>query len=238
MDDPERSRAYHRRQFRLSALGFAVTVAYLIAWLATGGNVALRDALGAFTPHWWLQVPLALLVLGIGHRLVTLPLSWVSGFLLPRRFGLLHQPFRLWLADVAKAGAIADAARHRGHARRVRAPARDRLVVALGRPALSPGLCPARPRRSHAVDPALLPAHPAPGWRSPGARAAGGGARRSSGARRLGRRPVAQEPDRERRRGGTGPHPAHPALRHPAQRARRRRDRDGARSRARPPGSQ
>ena len=107
VDDPERSRAYHRWQFRLSALGFAVTVAYLIAWLGTGGNVALRDALGAFTPHWWLQVPLALLVLGIGHRLVTLPLSWVSGFLLPRRFGLLHQPFRLWLADVAKAGAIA-----------------------------------------------------------------------------------------------------------------------------------
>ena len=107
VEDPERSRAYHRWQFRLSALGFAVTVAYLIAWLATGGNIALRDAVGAFTPHWWLQVPLALLVLGIGHRLVTLPLSWVSGFLLPRRFGLLHQPFRLWLADVAKAGAIA-----------------------------------------------------------------------------------------------------------------------------------
>ena len=107
MDDPERSRAYHRRQFRLSALGFAVTVAYLVAWLATGASIALRDALVAFTPHWWLQVPLALLVLGIGHRLVTLPLSWVSGFLLPRRFGLLHQPFRLWLADVAKAGAIA-----------------------------------------------------------------------------------------------------------------------------------
>ena len=107
VEDPERSRAYHRWQFRLSALGFAVTVAYLIAWLAAGGNIALRDALGAFTPYWWLQVPLGLLVLGIGHRLVTLPLSWVSGFLLPRRFGLLHQPFRLWLADVAKAGAIA-----------------------------------------------------------------------------------------------------------------------------------
>ena len=107
VDDPERSRAYHRWQFRLSALGFGVTVAYLIAWLASGGSIALRNSLGAFTPHWWLQVPLALLVLGIGHRLVTLPLSWVSGFLLPRRFGLLHQPFRLWLADVAKAGAIA-----------------------------------------------------------------------------------------------------------------------------------
>jgi len=107
VDDPERSRAYHRWQFRLSALGFAVTVVYLVAWLATGGNIALRDAIGAFTPHWWLQVALALLVLGIGHRLVALPLSWVSGFLLPRRFGLLHQPFRLWLADVAKAAAIA-----------------------------------------------------------------------------------------------------------------------------------
>ena len=35
VDDPERSRAYHRRQFRLSALGFAVTVLYLVGWIAT-----------------------------------------------------------------------------------------------------------------------------------------------------------------------------------------------------------
>ena len=106
VNDTERSRTYHRRQFLLSALGFVLTAAYLIAWLATGANVDLRNALTEITPIWWLQIPLALLVLGIGHRLITLPLQWASGFWLPRRFGLLHQPFRLWLADVAKASLI------------------------------------------------------------------------------------------------------------------------------------
>jgi len=106
LEDPARARACHRRQFRLSVLGFAVSVVYLVGWLATGASAALRDRLAAATPHWWLQVPLALLVLGLGHRLVTLPLAWVSGYWLPRRFGLLHQQLRLWLADVAKAGAI------------------------------------------------------------------------------------------------------------------------------------
>lgn len=103
----ERSRAYHRWQFRLSAVGVVQSAAYLVAWLATGASIALRDALGALTPLWWLQLPLALSVLGAGDRLLTLPLLWLGGYWLPRRFGLLHQPFGLWLRDVVKAGLIA-----------------------------------------------------------------------------------------------------------------------------------
>jgi STE24 endopeptidase len=106
-ETPERSRAYHRWQFRLSVLGFLVTAAYLALWLCTGASVALRDALAARATQWWIEVGAALIVLGVGHRLVTLPLSWLSGFWLPRRFGLLHQPLHLWLADVAKASAVA-----------------------------------------------------------------------------------------------------------------------------------
>src|SRR5262245_34001731 len=107
METGERSRTYHRWQFRLSALGFVTSVAYLIAWLASGASIALRNALEVLTPLWWLELPLALLTLGAGHRLLTLPLLGLSGFWLPRRFGLLHQSFRLWLRDVVKAGLIA-----------------------------------------------------------------------------------------------------------------------------------
>jgi STE24 endopeptidase len=97
---------YHRQQFRLSVLSFALGAAYLVAWLATGGNVLLRDAIADVTSAWWAQVALALVLLGVGHRIVTLPITWLSGYALPRRFGLLHQPFHLWLADVLKASAI------------------------------------------------------------------------------------------------------------------------------------
>jgi STE24 endopeptidase len=103
---PERARAYHRRQLWIAAAGLAVTIAYLVAWLASGAALALRDALAALTPRWWVQVPLAVLLLAGGHRLVSLPLGWVGGFWLPRRFGLLHQPVTKWLWDAVKAGLV------------------------------------------------------------------------------------------------------------------------------------
>jgi STE24 endopeptidase len=106
VEDGERARTYHRWRFRLGAAGLALSVPYLVAWLATGLSVALRNALVAITPTWWIELALALAVLGLGHRLLTLPLSWLGGFWLPRRFGLLHQTFGRWLWDGAKAGLI------------------------------------------------------------------------------------------------------------------------------------
>ena len=91
METSERSRAYHRWQFRLSALSLVVSAAYLIAWIVSGAAVALRDTVSALTTAWWIQVPVILLALGIGHRLLTFPISWIGGFWLPRRYGLLHQ---------------------------------------------------------------------------------------------------------------------------------------------------
>jgi len=83
-----------------------VVAGYLTALLATGVSVALCDWLLATTARWWIALPLALGILGLPYRLLSLPLAWVSGFWLPRRYGLLHQPFRRWLLDVAKASAI------------------------------------------------------------------------------------------------------------------------------------
>ena len=101
-----RARSYHRRQLWLAVGGLLVAAAYLVTLLATGAAVALRDRLSAFTPRWWVQLLLALVILGAGYRLLALPLHWLRGFWLPRRFGLLHQPFHRWLWDVAKATVI------------------------------------------------------------------------------------------------------------------------------------
>src|SRR5712692_6068027 len=99
----ERARRYQRWRLWVAAVGLLLTGAYLVALVMTGAAVAVRGRLAAFTPHWWLQLPLAVIILGAGHRLLTLPLTWLGGFWLPRRFGLLHQPFRAWLWDGAKA---------------------------------------------------------------------------------------------------------------------------------------
>lgn len=106
MDD---ARAYHRLQFRLSLASLVLAAAYLIALIATGAAAHLSEALARLTPWWWLQLALALVLLGGVYRLATLPLGWLSGFWLPRRFGLLHQPLAGWVRDTAKAAAIGGA---------------------------------------------------------------------------------------------------------------------------------
>jgi Zn-dependent protease with chaperone function len=106
VDTAERARRYHRWQFWLGALSFSLAITYLTTLLVTGAAQALRDRLAALTPRWWLQLPLALVVFGVPYRLITFPITWLAGFWLPRRFGLLHQPFLKWLWDSAKGALI------------------------------------------------------------------------------------------------------------------------------------
>src|SRR5262249_47515225 len=100
------ARAYHRWQLRLGILRLLLTVGYLAALLATGASARLRDLLSAWTSHWWLAVPAAVLVLAAGYQLLTLPLGWLGGFELPRRFGLSHESLGQWLRDRIKGGLI------------------------------------------------------------------------------------------------------------------------------------
>lgn len=104
--DSERARRYHRLRFALSALELALSVGYLVALIATGASSALARWLAELTPHWWLQIPLALIALGGAYRIATAPLAVLGGFWLPRRYGLLHQSFGRWLWDGLKASAL------------------------------------------------------------------------------------------------------------------------------------
>jgi STE24 endopeptidase len=106
MPKEERARTYHRQQLWLAGGALLLTAAYLVALIWTDGAVALRGRLALLTPRWWAELPLMLIILGTGHWLLSLPLRWLAGFLLPRRFGLLHQPFRRWLWDAVKAALI------------------------------------------------------------------------------------------------------------------------------------
>ncbi len=104
-----RARAYHRRQLALSLVGLAGSAAYLIVLIGTGAAAVLTAWLSGWTSRWWLQLPAVLLLLAGGYRLLTLPLTWLAGFWLPRRFGLLHQSFGAWLWDAAKAALLSAA---------------------------------------------------------------------------------------------------------------------------------
>jgi STE24 endopeptidase len=104
--DEARARTYHRRQLALSLLGLALSVGYLVALIEMGAAPRLSDALARWAPAWWLELAIVALVLAAGYRMLTLPLAWLGGYWLPRRFGLLHQPLRRWLWDAAKAALL------------------------------------------------------------------------------------------------------------------------------------
>lgn len=104
--DDARARRYARLRLQLGLLSLALSVGYLLTLLITGASAALAAAVAEWTPRPWLRLALMLAALAASWRLLTLPLAWLGSFWLPRRFGLLHQPFRQWLWDALKAAAI------------------------------------------------------------------------------------------------------------------------------------
>lgn len=100
---------YHRWQFWLGVARLAVTVLLLAAFLFTGAAVILRRWTEASGHPLWLQVAELFLVLSAAFRLAAAPLTWLAGYWLPRRFGLLHQPLWRWILDHLKAVALTGA---------------------------------------------------------------------------------------------------------------------------------
>ena len=95
-------------------------LAYLVTLLLTGAGMPSRSGRRGSTPAAWAQVALVALALGLAHGALGLPVTLARGYWLPRRFGLLHQPLRAWLADRLKALLIGGASEPRGGGDRLR----------------------------------------------------------------------------------------------------------------------
>jgi STE24 endopeptidase len=100
---PER---YHRLQLVLSLASAVVGATLLAAMTWTPGGRALATLAHRLAPAWWGEVALVAAGLGLLHAALTFPLSWLSGYHLPRRYGLLHQSWRGWLGDRLKIAAL------------------------------------------------------------------------------------------------------------------------------------
>jgi STE24 endopeptidase len=105
-EETARARVYHRRQLALSLFGLLLSVAYLLLLIETRAAAHLARFVARWTTTWWLELAVAVIVLAGAYRLLTLPLQWLGGYWLPRRYGLLHQSLRRWLWDAAKAALI------------------------------------------------------------------------------------------------------------------------------------
>lgn len=106
------ARRYARQQQRLSLVSLGLSALLVGILLFSGLSFWLRDAI-AFAPGW---APLAgwqpwrlgayFLVLFLATFVLGLPLSYYSGYILPRRNGISTQTVRGWLADEGKGLAL------------------------------------------------------------------------------------------------------------------------------------
>jgi STE24 endopeptidase len=108
--DPERqvhAKRYARIGRRLWLLSTLLNAAYALAWLGFGWALNLGTWLQTISANPWFLVAGFLVIFGGLYSLLTLPLDYFSGFVLPHRFGQSTQSFKEWVLDQLKSLAIA-----------------------------------------------------------------------------------------------------------------------------------
>jgi STE24 endopeptidase len=107
--DPNRqqqAKAYARIQKRLMLVDLGITGAYLLAWLVSGWSVRLREALSASLANEWLLIAVYALIFGGILGLISLPLGYYEGYVLPHRYGLSNQTLGGWISDQVKGALV------------------------------------------------------------------------------------------------------------------------------------
>lgn len=107
--DPERqkqAKQYARISRRLWLVSTALGAVYALLWLFAGWGIGLRHWLMAISPNPWFLVAGFAAIFGGAHSLLTLPLSYYSGFILPHRFDQSNQTLKDWIIDRLKGLAV------------------------------------------------------------------------------------------------------------------------------------
>jgi STE24 endopeptidase len=107
--DPERqkqAKQYARIKRRLWLVDTSLSAVYLLAWIFFGWSISLRDWIASFAADDWLLIAIFIIIFGGIFSLITLPLNYYSGFVLPHRFGQSNQSLKDWVIDRLKGLAI------------------------------------------------------------------------------------------------------------------------------------
>ena len=102
-----KAREYARIKRRLSLVGLAIATVSIGIVLVSGLDKWLRNVLQplAWQPvHGWfpLQILAYFVILIVVYQLITAPLAYYSGFILPHRYGLSTMSIQVWLLDLLK----------------------------------------------------------------------------------------------------------------------------------------
>jgi len=99
----EKAKNYARIMHLLAFLEIGIAALFILVLLLTPLSTSLRNLLDLLQP---LRVALYFVTIMLCLAIVSAPLSFYRGFLLPRSFGLSSQRLRGWLLDGLKAGVL------------------------------------------------------------------------------------------------------------------------------------
>lgn len=106
LERQKQAKEYARIRRRLWLVDTLLSAVYMLAWIFFGWSIFLREWIASFAADDWLLIAIFVLIFGGIFSLVTLPLGYYSGFVLPHRFGQSNQMLKDWIIDRLKGLAI------------------------------------------------------------------------------------------------------------------------------------
>jgi STE24 endopeptidase len=103
----ERAKEYARISRRLFVVDMVLGAVYVLVWILAGFSPWLRDQIHRFAQPAWLTLPLFALGFGLPYLILTAPLIYYSGFVLPHKYDQSTQTLKAWLIDQLKGLLIA-----------------------------------------------------------------------------------------------------------------------------------
>jgi STE24 endopeptidase len=107
--DPQRqqeAKAYARTSRRIFVIELALGVVYVLIWIISGLSPWLRNQIYTLTEATWLAVPLFAAGFALPYLILTAPLSYYAGYVLPHRYKQSVQSLAGWLTDQVKGLAV------------------------------------------------------------------------------------------------------------------------------------
>ncbi|MBN1230954.1 MAG: M48 family metallopeptidase [Anaerolineales bacterium] len=102
----QQARQYARIKRRLMIFETIFDLTYILVWLFKGWSSTLQIFLQDFFPAQWLLIPIYVFFFSLPLGILSLPLTYYSGYFLPRKFGLSTQSIKDWIMDGVKAGLV------------------------------------------------------------------------------------------------------------------------------------
>lgn len=98
----ERAKEYAKISRRFMLVDLILGAVYILAWLGFGWSLSLKNYLLQWISNEWLLVAGFGIVFGALISILTLPLSFYTGFVLPHRFEQSNQTLNGWIGDQIK----------------------------------------------------------------------------------------------------------------------------------------